>query len=291
MREFRTKAYAKINLGLDVVRKREDGYHDLRMVMQTINLFDDIYMKSIKRDEIIIKTDKAYLPTNENNIAYKAAKLIKDTYGIEEGVFINIKKRIPVAAGMAGGSSDGAAVLVGMNKIFELNLSMETLMEYGARLGADIPYCIMRGTALAEGIGEKLTRIAPMPHCYVLTIKPDVYVSTKEVYQSLVLDESIEHPDIDGIVEDLKNENLQGICAKLGNVLESVTAKKYPIIEEYKKKMVEYGAANALMSGSGPSVFGIFESKEAASQAKIRLMESMPAGQINVSRMFNVSNI
>lgn len=290
MREFSTKAYAKINLGLDVVRKRDDGYHELRTIMQSINLYDTIYIKTIKDDKIILQTDKNFLPTDERNIAYKAAALMKEKYSIKEGVFIDIQKNIPVAAGMAGGSTDAAATLYGMSKLFELSVTPEELMKLGTGLGADVPYCIMKGTALAEGIGEILTRVSPMPECYVLTVKPEVNVSTKQVYEDLHLNECIRHPDIDGLLRELEKGNLEGVCSKFGNVLETVTEKQHPIISEYKRKMLEYGAINSMMSGSGPSVFGIFKTREGASEAQRKILSKLTdiRVQSNVSCIHNV---
>ena len=203
MEQLKLKALAKINLGLDVIRKREDGYHEVRMIMQTINMYDRIAIKKIIEQEIKVKTNLYYLPNNENNLVYKAAKLLIDEFKIQQGVSINLEKYIPVAAGMAGGSSDAAAVLIGINKMFKLGLTRKQLMERGVKIGADIPYCIMRGTALAQGIGEKLTPLNPIPKCYVLIAKPGISVSTKFVYGNLKTEEITHHPDIDGMIEQL----------------------------------------------------------------------------------------
>ena len=269
------KALAKINLGLDVLGRRDNGYHDVRMVMQTIYLYDNVTLTRIEEPRIQGETNLSYLPVDKNNIAYKAAKLLIDEFGIQEGVHIKLEKRIPVAAGMAGGSSNAAAVLVGMNRMFDLGLSQSELMERGVSLGADVPYCVMRGTALAEGIGEELSSLPPMPKCYILVAKPAISVSTKWVYETLDAKEIVEHPDIDGLLQGLKEQDLSKIASSMGNVLESVTIEKFPIIETIKDAMKEAGALNAMMSGSGPTVFGIFDNRKVAKEAwhKLRNMD------------------
>lgn len=264
MNEIRLRAYAKVNLGLDVLRRREDGYHDVRMVMQNINLFDKIFIKRRKETGISVKSNLSYLPNDKGNLAYRAAALLMDEFNVKDGVEIELYKFIPVAAGMAGGSADAAAVLYGINKLFRLGLDLAGLMERGVSLGADIPYCLMGGTVLAEGIGEKLTRLKDCPDCYFVVAKPPFSVSTKLVYEKLVLDEKTVHPDIDGIMDAINDGDVRGIAGKLSNVLETVTAVEYPDIEGIKDKMRECGALNALMSGSGPTVFGIFDNKEKA---------------------------
>ena len=265
------KSYGKINLGLDVLRRREDGYHEVRMIMQTVGLYDLLTMKKIKDDKIKMTCNLAFLPTDERNLVYKAVKLIKDKYHIKDGVEIELSKRIPVAAGMAGGSSNCAAALKGMNELFDLGLSIDELCEIGVTLGADVPYCIWGGTALSEGIGEKLSRVDAMPECYILIAKPGIGVSTAFVYQNLDLPGLSKHPDIDGMLECLKKKDLRGICDRLDNVLETVTVKEYPIIEKVKKHLMDQGAMGALMSGSGPTIFAIFEDKKTADDA----MESL----------------
>lgn len=248
------KAYAKINLGLDVVGRLPNGYHEVRMIMQTVGIYDVLTMKRIPAG-IVVTTDHGELPTDENNLIYKSAKLMLEEYGITEGVQIHLEKHIPIAAGMAGGSTDAAATFLGMNQLFALNASEEKLRELGVRVGADVPYCIMGGTALAEGIGEKLQRLPAAPDCCLLVAKPDINVSTKYVYEHLDAEGVKEHPDIDGMIEALKQGSLEGIVSRLGNVLEAVTAKKYPVIHEIKQCMLDTGAAGSLMSGSGPTVF------------------------------------
>lgn len=287
MRELQLRAYGKINLGLDVVRKREDGYHELRMIMQTVGLYDELKMKVIPEDEIRLSVNLSFLPTNENNLICKAIAMVKQEFGIQEGIEARLEKRIPVAAGMAGGSSDAAAALVGMNRLFRLGLSKKQLMEYGVRLGADVPYCVMRGTALSEGIGEILTPLPPMPSCYILLAKPGISVSTKYVYQNLKANELTDHPDIDGIVDSLKNGDLQGICDRLGNVLETVTIRDHPMIDEIKTFLIEQGASGALMSGSGPTIFGIFQEKSTARKALENMRQFPFIKQAYVVEPFN----
>lgn len=281
------KALAKINLGLDVLGRRDNGYHDVRMVMQTIYLYDNVTIRKTEEDGIRLKTNLFYLPNNEDNIAYKAAKLLIDEFQISEGVEIALEKHIPVAAGLAGGSSNAAAVLVGMNRLFSLGLTQEELMKRGVLLGADVPYCVMRGTVLAEGIGEILTPLPPLPKCYVLIAKPGISVSTKDVYESLDSKEITKHPDIDGILMGLKEQNLSKIVSSMGNVLEEVTANMYPVIEDIKKAMKEAGAMNAMMSGSGPTVFGIFGNRVAAKEAQRKIRALHLAKQIYMAGIHN----
>lgn len=268
MNRITMKAYAKINLGLDVVRRLENGYHEVRMVMQNIDLYDKVNIYRNRTGEIKVNTNLGFLPTGPDNLVYKAAALLKDEFNIKDGVTLDLYKFIPVAAGMAGGSTDAAAVLKGMNKMFNLGLSDEELMVRGAKLGADIPYCIMGGTALAEGIGEVLTKLPDCPSCYVVIGKPPISVSTKYVYEHLVLDENTVHPDIDGIVDSINNGNIYGVADRLSNVLETVTETAYPIISKIKSRMMDMGALNSIMSGSGPTVFGLFDDLEKANTCK-----------------------
>ena len=287
MHEMKLKAMAKINLGLDVIRRREDGYHEVKMIMQTIRLFDRISICRIREKKIQVKTNLFYLPDNENNLVYKAARLLQDEFQMPEGVRIELQKFIPVAAGMAGGSSDAAAVLYGMNRMFRLGLSDKELMERGVQIGADVPYCIMRGTALAEGIGEKLTELPPMPGCRVLIAKPSISVSTKFVYENLKLDENTVHPKIDLLVQDIERGSLRDVAAHMGNVLESVTIPNYPVIAEIKEQMIRDGALNAMMSGSGPTVFGLFEDAQKAEYAYRRMREGSLAKQVYLTEIYN----
>ncbi|MGN0466589.1 MAG: 4-(cytidine 5'-diphospho)-2-C-methyl-D-erythritol kinase [Lachnospiraceae bacterium] len=288
MKQIKLKAYAKINLGLDVLRKREDGYHEVRMIMQTIRLFDRIIMTKTRKNDIYLETNLSFLPTDERNLVYRAVKMIKEEFHIQEGVRIELNKKIPVCAGMAGGSTDAAAALVGMNKLFQLKLSEKQLMEYGLRLGADVPYCIMRGTALSEGIGEKLSRVAPIPNCYILIAKPNVNVSTKFVYENLNLPGLTSHPDIDLLLRALEEGDLYTLASNFGNVLETVTVERYPVIQQIKQSMVAKGALGALMSGSGPTVFGIFDSEAKAKEAYREVRKIQSVRNVYITEPFQV---
>ena len=271
---MRLRALAKVNLGLDILRKREDGYHEVRMIMQTIQMYDVLNMKKVKKPGISLSVNYPYIPSDERNLVYKAAKLLMDEFQVKEGVDICLEKFIPVAAGMAGGSSDAASAMVGINQLFKLGLSERELMDRAVNIGADVPYCIMRGTALAEGIGEKLTRIAQIPDCFVLIGKPGISVSTKMAYESLQLDKISSHPDIDGMIRDIENGDLLTMTEKMGNVFEPGIIEKYPVIGEIKDLMEDNGALKAMMSGSGPTVFGIFDDREKMEAAAAVLRES-----------------
>lgn len=284
---IKVKALAKVNLGLDVVRRREDGYHEVKMIMQTIHLYDQLIIKRTKEPGITITANLDFLPVNENNLIYKAAKLLQDSCEIEEGVAVDLQKHIPVAAGMAGGSTDAAAVLYGMNELFGLGLKRQRLMELGVKIGADVPYCLMRGTALAEGIGERLRSLPPMPKCPILIAKPGIGVSTKFVYENLKLDEHTIHPDIDAQIAAIRRGDLKATAALMGNLLETVTVREYPVIEEIKRCMKESGALNAMMSGSGPTVFGLFEEEETAKAAYETMRQSRLAKQVYLTSIYN----
>ncbi len=288
MDTLRLRAQGKINLGLDVTGIREDGYHEVRMVMQTVGLYDRIILEKTKEPGIVITANLPYVPTNENNLMYKAAKLLIDEFGITEGIRMDLNKFIPVAAGMAGGSTDAAAVLFGINKMFGLKLTRRQLMERGVTLGADVPYCIMRGTALAEGIGEELTRLRPMPDCGIVIAKPGVNVSTKLVYEKLDMDGVKKHPNIDAIITALKDGDIGGVAANMGNVLEDVTIPMHPVIASIKEDMMARGAINAMMSGSGPTVFGIFTDMEAARDCVEFLRDKKESRQTYLTEPFNV---
>ena len=277
------KAYGKINLGLDVVRRLENGYHEVRMIMQSVKLADIVTIKRISEDKIVVRTDQENLPCDERILAYKAAKLMKEKYSVQDGVEIFLEKHIPMAAGMAGGSADCAAVLKGMNELFGLGLALEDMQKTGVKLGADVPYCLMGGCALSEGIGEVLTALKAPPACTVLLAKPDIDVSTKYVYEHLKLDTLERHPDIDGMMQDIEEGNLEKLCGKLENVLESVTGKEYPVIGEIEKIMKDAGAPAAVMSGSGPTVFGIFKGTKAAETAMAGIRERNLAKEVFLS--------
>lgn len=292
MTHLNLKAYGKINLALDVLRKREDGYHEVRMIMQTVGIYDQIELSRKREPGITIETNLSYLPVNQNNLACQAASLLMEEFRVKEGLHIRLHKFIPVAAGMAGGSSDAAAVLFGVNKMFHLGLSKERLMERGVKIGADVPFCVMRGSALSEGIGERLTPLPPVPQCSVVIAKPGISVSTKLVYENLCIEQLLpsQHPDIDGMIQAVEQQNLKQVAEKFGNVLELVTAKKYPVIEQIKQVMKECGALNALMSGSGPTVFGVFDNPRTAKQAyeKLRYGEaSQLAKQVYLTNFYH----
>lgn len=280
-------AYAKVNLGLDVLRRREDGYHDVRMIMQTVKLYDQLTMRKNNTGDIRLTTNLPYLPTNEKNLVYRAIDKIRTEYNITEGVTVDIEKHIPVAAGMAGGSADAAAAFVGMNQLFKLSISQEKLMEYSLPFGADIPYCIMRGTAISEGIGEILTPLPPIPDCWFVIVKPMFSMSTKFVYENLTLDENTVHPDIDGMITAIETQDLEGITSRMGNVLEQVTSTHFPEICTIKEILLKAGAMGALMSGSGSTVFGIFKDKAAANMIAHQLLADPGIKQTAVVRPFN----
>ena len=287
MDSIRLKARAKINLGLDVLGKREDGYHEVRMVMQTIGIYDRLILTKIPEEEIRITSNLAFLPVNENNLIYKAIKLLKDEYHFPGGVSVDLNKFIPVAAGMAGGSTDAASTMFGVNRLFGLNLSMGKMMELGVRLGADVPYCVMRGTALAEGIGEKLTRITPVPHMWILIAKPQINVSTRLVYEQLDMGGIQKNPDIDAIIRAIEAQDVVRIAQSMGNVLENVTVPLYPVIETIKQDMLSHGAINAMMSGSGPTVFGIFPDEQTTLACQAFLKKKGDARQVYITENFN----
>ena len=276
------KAYAKVNLGLDVIGKRADGYHEVKMIMQSIGIHDELTF-SRQEKGIDLKIDRIDLPADGNNLIYRAAKLIKESFGIKEGVRIQLKKRIPIAAGLAGGSTDAAAVFKGMNTLFGLGMSEEKMCELGVKIGADVPYCILGGTALAEGIGEKLTPLPDAPNAVLLLAKPEISVSTKDVYGKLRVEELKFHPDIDGMTKAILRHDLAGVIERMGNVLENVTAEEYPVIGQIKDFMLNHKAVRAMMSGSGPTVFGIYEKQEDAARAYLELKQTGLAKELEVT--------
>lgn len=267
------KAFGKINLALDVIGRREDGYHLVRMIMQTVEVHDDVFIEKTSDGKVTMTTNDSSLPVDDENLCIKAAKLLKEEFGFSEGVSIHLDKYIPVAAGMAGGSTDAAAVLKGVNELFALGLSNKDLMERGLKLGADIPYCIMGGTALSEGIGEELTEISPMPKVPILIAKPPVNVSTGKVYGALDAKTDYEHPDIDGMIRAIEAKDVKTICEKMGNVLADVTMPMVPEVGRIRDIMLESDAVGAMMTGSGPTVFGIFDSDEKMEACRARLEE------------------
>lgn len=263
---LKINGYSKINLSLDVLSKREDGYHNLQMIMQSLELHDEITLERISSG-IVIDCNAMYVPANSSNIAYKAAEMMIRENALSCGVKISIKKNIPVAAGLAGGSTDAAAVIKGMNSMLGLNKSQQELMMLGKTIGADVPYCIMGGTALAEGIGERLTKLKPLSNIPVILVKPRIGVSTAWVYGNLNISEIKDRPQTDRLIEAVNTQDIKFISKNMKNVLESVTIKKYSIINDIKERLVKLGASGSMMSGSGPTVFGIFEDKQMAESA------------------------
>ncbi len=288
MSELRLKAVAKINLGLDVLRRREDGYHDLRMIMQSVYLYDRITLRETRGSGISVRTNLSYLPEDRGNLAYRAAGLLMEEFHVERGLSIQLKKNIPVAAGLAGGSSDAAAVLVGVNRLFCLGLSREELMHRGAQIGADVPYCVLRGTALAEGTGDVLTPLPDAPAAWVVLAKPPAHISTAFVYGNLKADRLTRHPDIDAQVDAIRRGDLRELAARMGNVLETVTVPACPVIDEIREIMKRQGALNAMMSGSGPTVFGLFEDRARAQAACDALDRSQLVKNVYLTRFFHV---
>lgn len=284
---MRLRAMAKINLGLDVIGKREDGYHEVRMIMQTVKMYDLLEIRKKQTPGISLSTNLPYVPSDERNLVYKAAKLLMDEFHVEEGLSMKLTKYIPVAAGMAGGSSDAAAAFVGVNRLFRLGLSQEELMERAVQVGADVPYCVMRGTALAEGIGEKLTPLPPMPESFVLIGKPGINVSTKTAYENLRLDSIKFRPDIDGMIGDIRNGDLYAMTEKMQNVFEPGIMGKYPVVGQIRDLMEERGALKAMMSGSGPTVFGIFEDRDKLNAAAAALKKSGLAKTVFSAKIYN----
>ena len=287
MEQIRKNAYAKINLGLDVLRKRADGYHEVKMIMQTVDIYDTLTFTKREESGILLKTDKEELSSGTDNLIYKAAACLINKAGISQGVEIVLQNRIPSAAGMAGGSTDAAATLTGLNELFSLGYSLEELQKLGVTLGADIPYCLMGGCALSEGIGEILTKLPSPPQCNLVIAKPDINVSTKFVYENLHAESLSFHPDIDGMTEAVRTGSLKGITDRLGNVLETVTIREYPVIDKIKSLMKNAGAENALMSGSGPTVFGIFTEKKDAENAAERIKAEDLAKEVFVTGFYS----
>lgn len=285
------QAYAKVNLGLDVVRRLDNGYHEVKMIMQTVDIADTLYFKKITSGiQVTVEGEfvkDGIVPADENNLIYKAAKQMFETYQIKGGVSIHLVKRIPVAAGMAGGSTDAAATYRGINQLFEVGASIEELERMAVKVGADVPYCISGGTALSEGIGEVLTTLPDAPQCVLLVAKPEISVSTKYVYENLNLPSVKSHPDIDGMVQAIKAKDADGVWMRMANVLETVTVKAYPIIEEIKSEMMSEGAIKSLMSGSGPTVFGVYKTESQARQAMEVIVEKGLAKQVFVTQFVN----
>lgn len=274
MNSIELKSRAKINLSIDVLGKRVDGYHLVEMIMQTIDLYDIIKIKELETEEIIIKSNSSDIPLNENNIVYKAAELIRNNFDIKKGIEVFIEKNIPIAAGMAGGSSNAAAILVGLNKLWNLNLSEEELKELGFKLGADVPFCVVGKTALAQGVGEKLTYIKGLPNdISILICKPELFVSTKDVYSGIYLDNIGDRPDNEYLIKCLENNDIESLSKNMVNVLETVTSKMHKEINDIEQIMNENKALGSMMSGSGPTVFGLYKNKEDALRGKSELLK------------------
>ena len=273
MNQIDVTANAKINLTLDVLKKREDGYHELKMIMQTVSLADKINLRKTSGG-ISLKSNLKYLPTDGRNIAYAAAELFVKKAGISDGISINMKKNIPVAAGLAGGSSNAAAVLVGLNKMYDRPFTEKELLEMGGQLGSDVPFCIAGGCALCEGRGEVLTQLPDLPTTTFLIVKPPLHVSTAAVYGGLKADKLTEHPDTDGVLAAINRGDREAIAVRMFNVLETVTAKEHPVINKIKQDLIGMGAVGSVMSGSGPSVIGLFADKKLANDAKSAMQKN-----------------
>ena len=265
------KSYAKINLSLDVLGRMDNGYHQVRMVMQTVSLFDTITIETLPEKEISITANLPFLPTGPDNLAYKAAEMFFAETGIEGGAAINLNKHIPVGAGLAGGSSNCAVVLRALNRLYGAELSTRRLCLMGEKLGADVPYCILGGTRLAEGIGERLSLLPRMPFCHILLVKPAFSISTKSVYEKIDSYDDYRRPDTEQVINGLRSRSIQTMAKGMGNVLEEVSLNDYPVLKELKEQLRDYGAVAAQMSGSGPTVFGIFTDRRKAEFAKHQL--------------------
>lgn len=270
MKQIKLDAYGKINLSLDVLFKREDGYHEINTIMQQIDLKDVLILKETEKG-IIIESNHPKVPLDSTNLVYKVWKLLKERYKVDRGVHVTIEKNIPVASGLAGGSTNAAAVFKGLNELWELNLSQEELLELGVEIGADIPFCILGGTAQAEGIGEKLKRISSFSDKLVLLANPDICVSTPKVYEELQIEKITKHPNTEELIKSIERDDLKYLGDNMVNVLEEVTLKKHTIIKEIKVEMLKCGAIGSLMSGSGPTVFGLFDDEEALYDCKRKL--------------------
>lgn len=289
MEQLKVKGYAKINLGLDVIRRLPNGYHQVKMVMQAIDLWDEL---TLERSEggITMTTDSHSLATDESNLVRRAARLMQETFSLKTGLTIHLQKNIPIAAGLAGGSTDAAAVMKGINRLFDLNVPLPKLMELSTAIGADVPFCILGGTALAEGIGERLTPLAPIPFCHILIAKPDISVSTKYVYEHLDSTGIEKHPDLDGMTAAISSGSLPGIISRMENVLETVTIPAHPVIAAIKRRLLKLGAEGSLMSGSGPTVFGIFTDEAAARHACLQLKDDPNVKQVFLTVPGNLAN-
>lgn len=281
------KARAKVNIGLDITGVLDNGYHLVDMIMQTLQMHDEVTIRKKRERGIEIRSNLRYLPVNENNIVYQAAKMMVDEFQIQDGLRFDIKKEIPVAAGMAGGSADAASALIGINRMYQLSLSTEELCIRGLQLGADVPYCIQGGTMHATGIGEKLERITAMPDCFVVVVKPKASASTKVVYQKFDQLEQVKHPNMTQLLLQMEGKNLNGIASAMGNVLEQVTISMIPEIATIKEVLLKNGALNAMMSGSGPTVFGLYTNRTQADRAVAELSNKKDIQKACVTKFWN----
>jgi len=279
-------ANAKINLALDVLCKREDGYHELRSIMQTVALRDKLILRKLYTNQIKLNSNVKWLPQDSRNLAFRAAQILLDKYKPDYGVLIEIDKQIPISAGLGGGSADAAAALLGVRRLFDLPVSMGELMEIGASLGADVPFCLLKGTALGEGIGEILTPLAPCPDIHIVIAKPPIAISTAEVFRQFSSEAVTVRPDVDKMIKDIENGDIRAVGEGLSNVLESVTAKEFVVIERLKRIMRINGSAGAIMSGSGPSVFGLFEAKYDAQKAATQIRQELSIKEVYLTNIF-----
>ncbi len=282
--EITRKAYAKINLGLDVIGKRDDGYHLVKMIMQNVDIYDTLTFEDTEDGEITLTSSDDGIPTDGSNLICKVAAQLKETFSVNRGVRIKLEKRIPVAAGMAGGSTDAAAAYLALNELWELSLSKEELCRMAVKLGADIPYCIVGGTALSEGIGEVLSPVDNKAEYQLVVAKPDIAVSTGWVYTELDSHEIKSHPDIDGIKSAIEAGDVHGMCERIGNVLEPVTVSKYPVIADLERTLEDNGAVRAFMTGSGPTVFAVYDDEEKAAKGYEAVRKSGLARQLFLTK-------
>ena len=280
-------ANAKINLALDVLGKREDGYHELSSVMQTVGLRDKLSIRKLYTSRIKLNSNAKWLPVDERNLAFKAAQVLLERFPAPYGVLIEIDKKIPISAGLGGGSADCAAALLGIKKLFNLPVSMDELLEIAATLGADVPFCLLKGTALAEGIGEILTPLKPCPPVHIVIAKPPVSISTRDVFRQFKMENVGKRPNIDKMIADIENGDIKAVAVGLCNVLESVSVKEFVVIERLKRIMLANGAMGAIMSGSGPTVFGMFEDKATAQKTVSKIRTELSVKEVFLTDVFS----
>lgn len=272
MNRFSVMTPAKINLTLDIIKKREDGYHEISMVMQTVDLCDELEFEE-RESQIEIECTNDKIPCDRGNLVYKAAKALKEEFDIKKGVYIKINKRIPLEAGLAGGSSNAAGTLIALKKLWDIRISEERLNEIAKSIGADVPYCTQGGTMLAEGIGEKLTRLKNLPDYQVVLVKPNFTISTAWAYNNVDIKNIKKHPDNEAVSRAIEYGDRAEIEKNLGNVFEQAAFEKYPKLAGIKKTLTELGAKGSLMSGSGPTVYGLFDDEAKAESARKHFRE------------------